>query len=335
MDTSTAIIGTGYAVPSGIRTNDDPIFAWLRANTPQGSDLFTGYAERRVLAPDEHLRDLLVVAARNALNVAGSDGQDIDLLLGVASLSEYTVPSELAAVHQALALPATTLIIPIQNEFNNFNTALLMADAMIRVGRARKALIVCGSNWTHAVDYHTPQAISVGDGAGAVVVAPPTADCQYRVIDSLTLVDTTQYGGMYLRGAEVQQTPPRPGLYGGAYSYPYFTITPKGLSGFKSFGAAIPQQVVLRLLARHGVHPEAITLVTHQASAVLMDAWAAAIKPAVYLSTIATFGNLTAANIPATLAAHYAQATTEYLVLVGIGVEMQTNAILLQRTVSA
>ena len=43
-----ALTGVGYAVPPSIRTNDDPIFDWLKAHQTAGQDLFQGYKERRV-----------------------------------------------------------------------------------------------------------------------------------------------------------------------------------------------------------------------------------------------------------------------------------------------
>ena len=64
------ILGTGYCVPKTIRTNDDPIFAWLQANNPPGKNLFAGYEQRRVLAADEDLMTIMVPAAASAL--AGS-----------------------------------------------------------------------------------------------------------------------------------------------------------------------------------------------------------------------------------------------------------------------
>ena len=59
------IVGTGYAVPSKIRTNDDPIFQWLKNNPPRQSP-FKGYVERRVLKRGE---DLMTINIGDAVTV--------------------------------------------------------------------------------------------------------------------------------------------------------------------------------------------------------------------------------------------------------------------------
>ena len=74
-----------------------------------------------------------------------------------------------------------------------------------------------------------------------------------------------------------------------------------------------------------------ITLITHQASRVLMDQWAEMIQPKLYLDTLAEFGNLTLASHPVTLAYHYTNINTEYLVLAAVGVGYHQTALLFKR----
>lgn len=327
----TAITGVGYAVPAGIRTNDDPVFDWLRTHHPAGADLFAGYGERRVLEADESLEDLMVASARAALGDAGSDGGDVDVLLGYGTVSAYVTPNALAAVHRALGLPRRALIVPVNSEFTNFTASVLAADALVTAGRARTALVVCGCNWTRYVDYRTPQAVSVGDGAAAAVVGRTRDASRFRVVDHAAGVRSDEYGGMFMAADAVGPDVPDQEPSAARRSAPYFHITAEGRNGFVEFGEVVPAQVVNELLARAGVPAAAVTLVSHQASAVLMDAWAAAIGPAQYLSTIGTFANMTVANIPVTLASEYAGITSDHLVLLGIGTDMQAHAVLLAR----
>ena len=92
-----AIVGAGYALPPHIRTNNDPIFDWLRNHgyPPDAAGPFTGFVERRVLAPPgtmAHLptcvTDLMVAAAQQALSEARLKAAQVDLLVGWASISE-------------------------------------------------------------------------------------------------------------------------------------------------------------------------------------------------------------------------------------------------------
>src|SRR6185295_14833489 len=143
-DPQPRIIGLGYSVPPNLRTNDDPIFDWLKAHIPAGSNPFQGYVTRVVLGPGEDLMTIMLPAAVNALQDAGLRPSDVDMLIGYASVSPYANPNELSHLHQLLGLPQRTYVVPLNNEFSNFNAGLLMADALIRAGRARNILVVVG-----------------------------------------------------------------------------------------------------------------------------------------------------------------------------------------------
>jgi 3-oxoacyl-[acyl-carrier-protein] synthase-3 len=89
--------------------------------------------------------------------------------------------------------------------------------------------------------------------------------------------------------------------------------------------------VVQRLLERHRLSGADVTLVSHQASSVLIDAWQAAIRPAQYLQTLEKFANMTVANVPFSLAYRFGEIDKDWLVLLAVGVEMHANAVLLRR----
>ena len=134
-----ALIATGSAFPVQIRTNDDPIFNWLRDNPQYGEALFTGYAQRRVLGPGESVTSIMVAAARAALVQGALSPAQIDLLLGFGSVGQYVTPNALAQVHGELGLPASTEVLPWLNDMTNWSSAVVIADAMIRVGRIQRA----------------------------------------------------------------------------------------------------------------------------------------------------------------------------------------------------
>jgi 3-oxoacyl-[acyl-carrier-protein] synthase III len=320
-DKAPAIIGVGYAVPPNIRTNDDPIFDWIKKHQPHGTDLFKGYKERHVLSDGEKIMDYLVPAAEKAIDASGVARDEIDLLLGDVSVSEYITPNELAQLHAELSLSERTWILPFNNEFSNFNASLAMASALIAAGRARNALLACASNWTRYVNYHTPPAVSAADGAGAAVMGATSDRSRFRVVDFETVSDTSYYGTMYMQ----------PDRDGKLYTAPFYHITDAGQQGFVKFGETQPINATNRLLARNNLTGADIALMSHQASIVLLQAWQDGIKPAQYLQTLEQFANATLATIPMNLACLYDQIKTDWLVLLGIGADMHTNALLLQR----
>jgi 3-oxoacyl-[acyl-carrier-protein] synthase-3 len=339
------ITGVGYAVPENIRTNDDPIFAWLVGHPVAGNDLFYGYDERRVLQPRESAIDLMVPAAMQALAAANLAPRDVDVLLGYASVSEYVMPNALTHLHAMLGLRRSTWAIPVNADYSNFNASLLLADSLIRAGQAERALIVCGGNWSQYVDYHTAPSVSAADGAGAAVLRTSAEPSHFRLVDSETEVQAQYYGVMYQQpdilepavspapgtrvpGARV----PGEGLSDRAsYTQPYFHLTQAGLQGFSAFGEAVPPLVVGRLLERNGLAGSDVAIIAHQTSLALIELWTKAIGPAQFLHTLSTFANMTVANIPVNLACLYDQIQTDYLVLLSLGPEMHTNALLLRR----
>jgi len=329
------IKGLGYEVPANIRTNTDPIFDWLNnwlKSNPTVSDPFTGYTTRHVLAEGEDLMTIMVPAALKALADARVEASEIDMLLGYASVSAYANPNELSRLHEMIGLPASAWVVPLNNEFSNFNAGLVFADALIKAGRAKNILIVVGGNWTRHVDYRTVQSVSAADGAAAAVVGLSADPAQWQVIDQHTLTVSANYGTMYMQGAKYPQNPPVDG-HSVLWSDSFFQITTAGFQDFGSFGAQAAPQAVLDLLARNALTGADISLIAHQASQSLIDAWEKVILPAQVVSTISNFANMTIANIPVTLAWSVANQpiSKPNLVLFALAPDMHANALLLRR----
>ncbi|MEY3308244.1 MAG: hypothetical protein RLZZ413_2282 [Pseudomonadota bacterium] len=330
------IIGTGYAVPPGIRTNDDPIFDWLKANDPNYGKYFNGYRDRHYLTPPDTVTDLMMAAAQRALRQAGLDASRIDLLIGDASVSEYLLPNAISGLHHRLGLAPHVLPVALTSGFSQFNVAMMMADALIRAGRATYVLIALGDNWTQFVDYHTPQSTSAGDGAAACVIGPARSSSDWSFVDSRTIADTSYYGSMYMA-----PDPVSPGS--SDYGRPVFQITDKGAQGFLDFGYNTAWTAATDLLL---AHPEIsrnaqgqwtdVCLITHQASAVLVDHWQKMINPGTIVQTIEKFANMVQCSVPLNLA--YAtenpqpcKFTQNYLLTLSLGPDMHANATLFRR----
>lgn len=326
------ILGTGYAVPINKRGNDDPIFDWLKTNNPAGSALFKGYEHRRVLAPEENLMTLMVPAALRALKAAAVTPDEIDLLIGYCSVSPYETPNELGRLHHQLGLPPRAWVLPVNNEFSNYNASLVLANSLMAAGLVEKALVVVAGDWTRHVDYHTPQAVSASDGAGAAVLGFSGDGSRFRIVDARTLTDSSWFGTMFMQADPSGQCPPvdpHPVLGSRAT----FHITAAGLDGFREFGITRAPEPALEVMKRHNLTGADITLVCHQASTTLLDAWRAVIKPAQLIETVEQFANLVFASIAVNLAwADAANAIKkDSLLLLGLGPEQHAHAVLLQR----
>jgi 3-oxoacyl-[acyl-carrier-protein] synthase III len=324
-----AILATGSCLPDTIRGNDDPIFDWLHQNPPPNLDLFEGYDQRRVLAPGEQLVDLMVEAARSALQRAALAAADVDLLIGYASVSTWEMPNDLTAVATKLGLAPTVPVIPINSEYSNFNHGIVVADALISAGRATRALVVVGSNWTRYVDYHKSPAISVGDGAGAAVVAMSEDPVLFRVRDVASDAEPSYLGGMYLSA-----DPTRPPLVPPTFAAPVFHMNDVGAEAFETFGVHRPPGLAQEVLSRNGLSASDVAFVGHQTSSVLNQAWQTALQPAVFVQTLATYANMTSASIAVNLDVCADEITTSHVALVGLGPEPSCSVVLLERTLA-
>ncbi|NPC51955.1 3-oxoacyl-ACP synthase [Corallococcus sp. AB032C] len=314
-----ALLGVGAAVPEHVRGNDDPLFESLRLAAGSGGEhaLFYGNRERRVLGQGESLAALTAKAGAAALQDAGLTPADVERLYGYVSVSEFVAPNELYAVHRELGLSQGTLVVPVNADFANFLMGIVLAWEALRAGTLRHALVAVGSAWTRNVDYTQGHAIGIGDGAGAVVVGAG---------EGLTLVDwgadtfSDEYGAMMMG--------PRPesGL-----AYPTYGIAPAaGVKAFLQSGMNGPPRLVERLLAKHGVAREDVTLISHQATRKLMDHWAQEIRPREYLDTFEEYGNMVHASMPVTLARFRRELRTKYLVMVGLGIGAHQMALLVR-----
>lgn len=327
------LTGFGHSAPGKIRKNDDPIFDWLKKNNPAGMALFKGYEERRVLCDGESIVYIMKPAAEMALAAADVSPADVDLLIGDGSIGAYTTPNAISDLHRELGLGGSVWPIAVANEFSQFNAAIMIADALIRAGRAKNILIALGDDWTRFVSYQTAQSVSAADGAAAAVMSARQDMGGWAFVDQITVVDTSYFGSMKMQADVIDQSG-GDGGDPGVLTRRFFQINEKGLEGFKKFGIETSPKAVLDLLAKNGVDAKDVCLLTHQASATLMDAWAADIKPGAYVNTISEFANMVLASVPFNFSYGIAQPRgieQDFVVTLCLGPNMHANATLLKR----
>lgn len=208
---AVSLLGCGHAVPQSVRKNDDPIFARLRSGARvrgvSEADLFTGMHQRRVLGPGESLATLMAEAGRRALAAADCPAVRIDRLYGYGYVAEFVTPNVLFRVHAELGLLPRALVYPVQCEFTNFIAAVLAAWEAVLAGHCRTALVVCGTGWTRNMDYANPHALTIGDGAGAVVVGRGGT---LQLLDFASETDSSEYGAMTMAYRAAPRSSRRP-----------------------------------------------------------------------------------------------------------------------------
>lgn len=167
------ITGTGSFLPERRLTNAD-LVAELAAQGIESSDDWiverTGIRARHFVEPGVQGSDLALEAARRALAAAGRLPQDIDLIIVATSTPDMVFPSTACILQHKLGA-AGGAAFDVQAVCSGFVYALTIADAMIRAGSARRALVVGSEIFSRLLDFKDrTTCVLFGDGAGAVVL---------------------------------------------------------------------------------------------------------------------------------------------------------------------
>ncbi len=167
------ITGTGSYLPQRRVTNQD-LAEELAQRGVATSDQWiverTGIHARHFAAPEEKTSDLGLHAARQALAMAGRQAQEIDLIVFATSTPDMVFPSTACILQDKLGANGCPAF-DVQAVCSGFVYALTVADAMIRSGSARRALVVGAEIFSRILDFNDrTTCVLFGDGAGAVVL---------------------------------------------------------------------------------------------------------------------------------------------------------------------
>lgn len=168
-----AILSVGAELPRRSVTNDE--VAARIGKTDEWIYTRTGIRERRHAEPDESLTAIAAVASRVALERAGVDAADLDLVVVGTLTADERMPNAAAMLAQELgALRAGS--VEVNAACTGFLTALSIGAAHVETGRAERVLVVGADFISRITDHDSKQtAMLFADGAGAVVLGPAPA----------------------------------------------------------------------------------------------------------------------------------------------------------------
>jgi len=167
--TYSRILGTGSYLPARILTNAD--LEKLVETNDQWIVERTGIRERHIAAEGEFTSDLAAQAAHAALEAAGLEPDDIDLLLVATTTPDLVFPSTACIVQSKLGMTNGKPAFDLQAVCSGFVYALSVADQFIKTGAARHVLVIGAETLSRITDWNDRgNCILWGDGAGAVVL---------------------------------------------------------------------------------------------------------------------------------------------------------------------
>ncbi|MES2508693.1 MAG: beta-ketoacyl-ACP synthase III [Pseudomonadota bacterium] len=173
MSPYSRITGTGSYLPPRRLSNAD-LAAELAAKGVETSDEWiverTGIHARHFAAPDVCSSDLGVEAAKRAIEAAGLQPSDIDLIIVATSTPDMVFPSAACILQNKLGIAGCPAF-DVQAVCSGFVYALTVADAMVKTGSATKALVIGAEVFSRILDFSDrTTCVLFGDGAGAVVL---------------------------------------------------------------------------------------------------------------------------------------------------------------------
>ena len=164
------VAGTGSYLPEKVVTNDDLAKVidtsdeWIRSRT--------GIAERRQAAPTQATSDLALVAGRRALEAAGFEANDLDMIIVATMTPDHSIPSTAALVQRGLGAENVGGF-DLGSACSGFVHAFNVGATYVKSGLAEKVLVIGAekmSGVTNPEDRAT--AVIFADGAGAAVLVP-------------------------------------------------------------------------------------------------------------------------------------------------------------------
>ena len=168
MRTVSQVAGCGSYLPAHVVTNHelasrmDTSDEWIVARS--------GIRQRHIAAEGEMTSDLAIAASRKALESAGMDAADLDLLIVATTTPDRTFPATATTVQARLGMTKGAAF-DLQAVCSGFVYGLSVADNFIKTVQARNALVIGAETMSRVLDWEDRSTcVLFGDGAGAVVL---------------------------------------------------------------------------------------------------------------------------------------------------------------------
>jgi len=284
----TKILGTGSYLPAQVRSNQD--LEQMVETTDQWIVERTGISERRIAAADESVSTMGYEAAVKALEMAGIDANELDMIVCGTTSASNAFPAAACEIQAKLGVH-TIPAFDIAAACSGFVYALSVADQFVKSGAAKKVLVIGADVLSRLCEPEDRSTIILfGDGAGAAVVG---ATSEPGILSTHIYADGRQ--------ADLLKCsfPPRTGETTEAVGY----MTMKGNDVFKVAVTQLSQVVTDTLRINQIDKSEIDWLVPHQANFRIIKATAKKLNMSLdkVVLTLAKHGNTSAASVPIAL----------------------------------
>ncbi|MDY0960068.1 beta-ketoacyl-ACP synthase III [Sphingomonas sp. CFBP8993] len=284
------VTGTGSALPTRRVSNEE------LAQEVDTSDEWiverTGIRFRHIAGPEETTATLAADAAKAAIAAAGLSAQDIDLIVLATATPDQTFPATATKVQAMLGIN-DCVAFDVAAVCSGFLYAVQVADAMLRSGVQRRALVIGAETFSRILDWEDrTTCVLFGDGAGAMVLeARESDDATGRGILATKLHADGRHNSLLYVDGGVSTTG---------------TVGKLRMKGREVFRHAVVNlaQVMEESLGLAGLTSADVDwVVPHQANARILDATARKLNlaPEKVVVTVDRHANTSAASVPLAL----------------------------------
>jgi 3-oxoacyl-[acyl-carrier-protein] synthase-3 len=282
----SVIAGVGSALPQ--RRVDNAELAEQVDTSDQWIVERTGIRSRYIAAEGETTATLATDAARAALADAGIEASEIDLIVLATATPDQTFPSSATKVQAALGIN-DCVAFDVHAVCTGFLYAVSVADAMIRAGSGRTALVIGAETFSRILDWEDrTTCVLFGDGAGALVLRAEDGD--RGILATKLHADGRHNDLLFVDGG--------PSTTG--------TVGKLRMKGREVFRHAVVNlaDVLKEVLSAAGLGPDDVDwVVPHQANARILDATAKKLNlpREKVVVTVDRHANTSAASVPLAL----------------------------------
>lgn len=274
------IVGTGRYLPEYIMTNE--ILSTMVDTSDEWIKTRTGISSRRV-AKNCSTSEMAVNAARNALENAGIQAEDIDLIIVATSSPDNNMPNTASVVQSQLGA-CNAVCFDESAACAGFIIALSIASAYIEAGMMKNVLVIGSDKTSRIVDWtDRSTCVLFGDGAGACVLSASGGN---RGILGADLHNDGSKGEV-LKGGSIDNRDER-------------YINMNGQEVFRFAVRNVPETIT-SLLNKEGVNKDEVKYyVLHQANIRIIESVAKRMDEDMekFPNNLKDYGNTSAASIP-------------------------------------
>ena len=279
----------GAYLPANVVTNED-LSAYVDTSD-EWIQRRTGITQRHFVADGETTADLASHAANQALANAAIKPQDIDLIIVATTTPDNTFPSTATKVQHQIGASGA-IAFDVQAVCAGFIYAVDVAEAMLRGGRGRRALVIGAESFSKLLDWQDrTTCVLFGDGAGAVILEIIDEASDWGIRSSVLHADGAHRDILYVDGGPSSTN----------------DVGHVRMEGKEVFRHAVEKlaAVMDEALAAADMQPQDIDwLVPHQANIRIIDAIQKKMQlpGEKVIRTVAAHANTSAASIPLALA---------------------------------